>query len=312
MLSQVTCVMCTGDSPIQAFPWDDLPAVLREAILAKVPLVRLAQIAHYGTEFETALGKRQAAHLRATACWVQESSNCPAFRDEVDALLAEARMRDRPRHRLRDSILSGGAVPEPSTQPVLPAARTREACRHWYTRMNRLSFIPPFPRVQCLSRFIHRSEFSCAGAQSDIPMVLHGTVSFEVVVGPWRCTVRRCRVVIWFDQQVRVEHDLAICLNQATALAASVRQLLHEHAGFEVPGNRRTRLGNVGAVESIKLVLPYDCGLPNEAREAAICEALSCILVLIRGKASGVRLAAESRVGSVQYIELGWPWAVIG
>jgi hypothetical protein len=46
-----------------------------------------------------------------------------------------------------------------------------------------------------------------------------------------------------------------------------------------------------GPIQSITLVLRRGSNLPNEAHDASICEALTGIVALVRGKPSGVRIA---------------------
>jgi hypothetical protein len=327
MLNQLTCVLYIGEKDMDIFPWDDLPAVLREVILANVPLVRLAQIAHPSTELEIALRKidryitsfqpprlirwctctskpfackRQAAHFTTTAALVGESSDCPAFRDEIGALLEEARMRGRPRHGPIEGVSCGGDahVPEAGVEPELPPARTRAAFRHWLTREVTTCHIPSFTRVQCFSTFscgsspppypkprlLYYNGFMCTGQEPNAPKLVHAReVSFEVVEAPWRRVVRCSELVIWCHPDALEDPLLATCLKHCTAFAACVRQLLHEYATREacreVPGNRRTRRGNVGAVESIKLVLPMAMVCPMKHKRppsARPCPAFRC------------------------------------
>jgi hypothetical protein len=58
-------VSCADESHPMAVSWDDLPAELREDVIAMVPLLRRAQLASVRKEFREAYHQRLAAHMAA-------------------------------------------------------------------------------------------------------------------------------------------------------------------------------------------------------------------------------------------------------
>ncbi len=75
--------------------WHDLPLGLTEVILAKVPLLRLAQLAAVAKDFKTVFDQLHSVHV-AAASWVHDIPGAHFEADSSDVHFAEFAMRNDP------------------------------------------------------------------------------------------------------------------------------------------------------------------------------------------------------------------------
>jgi hypothetical protein len=93
--------MCAGVQIAEDVSWHDLPSELLDIVLARVPLLRLAQMAEMGRDFEAAYRQRLTTYLASTARF-NHSSVGPAPGDYSRALCLELGIRNHPLRYLRN------------------------------------------------------------------------------------------------------------------------------------------------------------------------------------------------------------------
>ncbi len=278
---------CAGGTCMQTTAWDDLPPELREAVLAKVPLLCLAQSATVCKEFHAAALHRQVAEI-ATSAWLPHDAIGPGPDHVSNVLSMESFVRSFPRRHQRDRIWAEWRMAKPGGELQLPPPWTGHTYHFSTVHRNFLSLTAPI---------LVSGVFSCwlQARGSGEWVEARAEVQSEVVVGLTRRTTCCKELVLRCNQGPSQQPGTSVCLMLFTAMAAPLRRFLHDVAmGGDLGRRDRKKKKSVGAMQRIMLVLPEGSELPNEADESAICEALSSIVFLVWGRPSGVRLAVAT------------------
>jgi hypothetical protein len=317
--------------------WHDLPSELGEIILGQVPLLRLAQLAPLGKDFQSAYADRVADRV-ATAAWLRDASLGPLPADSRDVLSAESYIRTHPTWGCEARVAT--PIPEPPTGSLL--ALHWSFFEHWpmrtlvlpppwrgsagrVTRVGRLFIprdppvIPHVPRPAAL-RSVCDVSFRMSGWFSAYLHSGHGPsvewcnvsceVRSEVVIGRGGHRTMCCNDLVFrcFHERPEVKFDpLAFRLMLWIALAGPVRRFLCDVArgapcdqggGFQIL-----------PVQRVTLVLPRERPWPSGAGEVAMIDALTTILALVGGRGSGARIAISASGGcddDVAYVVTRW------
>jgi hypothetical protein len=256
-----------------------VPADVGKVILAQVPLLRLAQIASFSTEFQNAYQQRHNANITA-ADWLQRASLVLAPEHSEGAL-----------HAVLDVINSGWSPNykcfPTRNSPKLPLP-PRWIGNTWWrmtvTRLWHLGFKVLHMSGGIISILIdpeyRRYVLVCAHVRC-------------MVVGRGERMSLSCKEVI-FRCNPRPSEGLMLadCLMLCTAMAHPLRRFISEVAqGLTRDGSPG---GEVGYVKRITLVLPRGSTWPKNPREkAALYDALTRITALLWGRPSGVRIVLD-------------------
>ncbi len=276
-----------------------MPADVGEMILAKVPLLRLAQLAHLSKEFQEAYEQRMAAHVATTArlegVCIGPGPDCVfrPFRDELrirKCPSATWRPRD-PDNPFDDWSWHGWDTTE---LPTCLIRQHRNTCATLDTKS-----------LGAALRVFGSFDVVAVDLVPGSTLNLHADVKIEVVEGLARTAICKELLLSCFGLRAYTGQDLAGWLMLCIAMAGPLRGFLDDVArGPPCDGVARgapcdrERSGEACVVPSVTLVLPHESGWPNEADEAAIWEALTCVLAIVGGRPSGARLALEHHITS--------------
>jgi hypothetical protein len=277
--------MLLAGVPVKTLSWDDLPRELGEIILGKVPLLRLAQIAHLGKDFQAAYLQRKAAVV-TNMVPLQDLPVGPGPQEyHHDTLLREINMREQRRDG-RGSWGEWADYPGVWVKTELPGCIV--------SQMRRTSM------ARFMSRWDNHWHFSLGGSFS-VEMVDIATgnvgnasahVATQIAVGLGCRWLKHTEVVLGWESEAHVragQVDLGLML--CTAMATPLRGFLADIArGPRYDSGRRVW---ANPMQSIILVLPKGNAWPNQIEEAVICDAFTYIVAHIGAKPSAAKIIRE-------------------
>jgi hypothetical protein len=264
--------------------WDDLPAELGEIILPKVPLLRLAQLAHLSKEFQAAYGQRMAAHVATTAP-LRDVCIGPGHDSIARPQYEELKIRRCPLashipHFPNDPFIDWayhGCIP--TELPTCKVSQHERTCAYRV-----------FNSLQAPLRVFGSFKVTATGLAPGTSLSLEANVKIDVVLGlTHRVAICKEFLLECSRMGACTGQDLAGWLMLCIAMAAPLRGFLDDVARGPPFDGQRSREACV--IPSVVLVLPRESEWPNEVEEAAIWEALTCFLAIVGGKPSGARLA---------------------
>jgi hypothetical protein len=268
--------VCADASFRRSFPWNDLLPELREDILARVPLLRLAQLAIQCKEFRDAYRKRREAkkELEASLPCPLEQALGPRFWDFLPQAFDFSRIADdfrcifpRFHHYLGDDHgdscfpLEGAAVHHLGIWPGLYARHAAHTVEGFYLVRGCPVPCSAIVELRCVLKFglrrrsVVRTELliDCSNAPAEAPPTIG--ILMGIMVAP------------------------------------AVRMLLHDMAGGIPDG--LPRQGEAGAIERLRLVLPKGSAWPDIEGMQEMCDAVTTILATGWIRPSGVQICVK-------------------
>lgn len=292
---------CAGGVDAGTVSWHDLPTDLVETILSRVPLLRLAQMAHLARDFRAVYLDRMAAHV-AQKCWLQGLYMDISPSAVSAALAEELEIRKHPWHQFWDSSL-------PIWKPCPGNLDTRShACRvkqFWRTCCTRGFTSPAAPfQISC------SAEMYMDGSVRQEFLFVRVHVEARVTVGLLSRHVVCKEVVLTCCSRPFQPPDIAVVCMACTAMAAPLRKFLSDIA--RGPARDRMRKGRAGPVQSLKLVLLLGSAVLTAAQEAAICDALTCLTARVGCNPSGLTVEVQMGPGNEITTSLSLPCVIGG
>jgi hypothetical protein len=287
-------VSCAGEPHLMAVSWDDLPAELREDVIAMVPLLRLAQLASVTEEFREAYHQRLAAHM-AAADRVRCSSKAhlPTYSEEI---LIRRGLWRRIANTAWNLVGSDMGV-------VLPP--------YWGVRTTRLKSDTNVSSPSVLSKVNGMFSRRVGDTKPHEPLWVCADRGAVLVVAlkRQRASCEALKLSYYYDKPCPKPTPTTFFV-LCTAMMPSLYTFLHANAGGSACGVDQG--ARAGVIQSVTLVVPKGMAWPNEGEEAALCDAITCVLALVRGKPSGVRVAVTTEYG--EHVETSWrlPCAIGG
>jgi hypothetical protein len=259
-----------------AFPWNDLLPELRADILARVPLLRLAQLAVLCREFRDEYRRRREAQKKLEAslpCPLRQPLN-PGFWNVLDCAFNLPGIIDHFRWispRFHEhfggswgnsrSPLGGVATMQPSIWPGLYAKHVAMSVEGFYLVRKSQILCSVVVELRCVLKFGLRRR-----------SVVHTELLIDCSNAP-------------------AEVPPTIGILMGITVAPAIRTFLHELAGGVPDGLHRR--GEAGAIERLRLVLPKGSRWPDVEGMGQMCDAVSTILATAWIRPSGVRICVK-------------------
>jgi hypothetical protein len=263
--------------------WQDLAPDVVGTVLARVPVLRLAQMAHFGREFDAAYRQRHHANLTAAA-GVEQS---------LDVLRTDSAIMLRAVDQITSLPLWGRHIEAMSQRKTSLGLEPP-----WSGTANRHISITPQSSFPSNSRRMS-SHLACKLRNTETMEWF--SVLTEVryaVVGekgrrPWDPSpALSCKELLFkCDLALFQDPNLAMCLLLCTAMAPPLREFMAEVSQGWPSGEGQG--GEVGPEEGVRFVLPAPIPLPSQAERARIFDAVTSIVVLLGARPSQVRLAFD-------------------
>jgi hypothetical protein len=273
--------MCpiAGEACVAAFPWYDLPPELRKAILARVPLLRLAQLAVQCRDFRAVYRRRLDAQKRDEA-----SLPYPLT---------------QPVHRLFWWYMSFNSL-HPGSIDQRPWEWFPDFAYMTNESGNAVG-LPWEGVVRKTSVFIRRLFSKAVRARIYARYMAEGSLLPCSATVELRCSMKtrgRCRklagtklLINCSDTPDGVAPIFGIVMGMEVACA--VRRFLDFVAGGDPDG--LPRKGVAGPVERVRLLLPKSCAWPEVEGGKEISDGITSILANARGRPSGVQIRVNGR-----------------
>jgi hypothetical protein len=267
---------CADASLRRSFPWNDLLPELRQDILARVPLLRLAQLTVQCREFRDAYRKQQEAQKKVEAllpCPLEQALD-PGFWTFLPSafgfpIIADDFRQIFPRFREyfgghqgdRRFPLEGAAVLNLGIWPGLYVRHAAHTVEGFY--LVRGSPVPcsAIVELRCVLKFGLRRR---------------SVVRIELLID---CS----------NAPAKAPPTIGIVMGITVAPAA--RMLLHEMVRGIPDG--LPRQGEVGAIERLRLVLPKGSAWPDIEGMQEMCDAVTTILATAWIRPSGVLICVK-------------------
>jgi hypothetical protein len=267
-----------------------------------VPLLRLAQLASMGKEFQDAFCQRLASQVKA-AEQLRRDSLCHMPTTSEEYIVRRTLWR-----RLVNTVWGTWRVVGSDRGVTLPYSWN--VCHVWMiNNIRKFSSVSvPFQVNGVFQRPVsdarpHKSLWVCGGEVGHVSVVA------------LKRRPKACEVLILGYGYNTADHlpspgyirpwpkpGMATCLLSCMAMADTLCAFLHGGADGSTCDRRLT--GGAGAVHSLTFVVPTDMAWPNEAEEAAICDAITCIHARVRGMPSRVRVAVTTAEN--EHVESSW------